>query len=498
MADDKLAELIPPQLFESSGGKAIYAVDLQHVETCLSQSVPDAVFMPLLLNGASTLPLLKKLKRLDPSPLIVVIAQSDQINLAAEAMHVGVFECLFQPFSQERLEYTIRSVAETLSPPMADPNALSEDPEAPQSAAAKGFKQSNFTCPPETPSRLNTNKHPDKLALSAPENSDQIRQSSHSTNDAEFDPAPSWRLVGENSQMQSILQVLKDVAASMAPVLLHGEIGTGKEHCARHIHENSGRDQDQFVVIDCASLTPDKFSNLISGHSNWGRTETTQSKPGTIYLDEIANLIPSVQSQFVQYIRSGNLHQVKAGDPQSEDNRIISATSRDPKPLSCGGEVLDELFFQLHVVPVALPPLRDRKEDISALALQFLEDCAKAEQRKFECISPEALERLHRHSWPGNVLELKCAIWNSVLCHDGKTLTADMLPSYIQTPSSTAPHHAQPDKGLGNLVGRSFAEIEQLVIEETIRTHGGSIPKAANTLGLSPSTIYRKREIWNN
>lgn len=493
---DKLPILSADQ-FAQAGCNAHFADTIDAAHELLNQLHPPIVFMSLNLDNSSTLGFLKRCQTLDPKPTVVVIASNEQINDAADAMRIGADDCLFYPFGSERLDNAIREALQSAPPvgaletPPQDTviNHLSPGPQpvltpvAVAPASNDGARPKNAPPPP------------------------QIRPL----------PRPAAPvIIGAHPKIRTVLRDLDGLAKSNAPVLIQGEFGTGKEIFARSIHHRSGRDPERFIVVDCAALSPETVAAEVFGHVASAFDKPANEKiglaqaadGGTLYLDEIAHLTPKTQSHLLRILRSGMVQPIGTKQARHLDMRIVSATSHDLTSLLENETLQKDLYYQLNVAQISLPPLRERGEDIVLLAQQFLRDYAKSEGSGFTHLSTRALALLQCHDWPGNVHELKNAIWNSVLLHEGTELTAAMLPQALktrtgaraQTPvDAAAPAPATETKAETTaLIGRSLAEIEQIVIEETIRTYGGSVPKAARVLGVSPSTIYRKREAWQS
>lgn len=479
LADASMTKFLPPDRFATAGCTTRYATTMGMAQTLLQDALPELIVMPLCLGSVRTIELLKTCQTFSPPPHVVVIARNDQINDAAEAMRLGAFDCLFQPFSPTRLDQILR-------------DAVKSRTQRPGAETAAGL-------PPGMPPPSNQGGRPHNPAPV----SDKPNQHAHTRPSATNHVHPA--LIGEHPQMVKILDSLEGFARSSAPVLLQGEVGTGKERYARSIHKASGRAAKRFVVLDCATLRPDTVASEVFGHKAGAFPGAMHDKMGaavaadggTLFLDEIAHLDLTVQSQLIRFLRSGKVHPLGAEHPQSVDLRIISATSHDPEQLMQSNHLLKELFYQIHVAHICLPPLRDRREDIPMLADRFLKDFASSEARGFKSFTTEAMRLLCGYDWPGNVHELKNVIWNAVLQHDGRKLSAEMLPQALcthQPQTGSKPKMASTD----SLIGRTLYEIEQIVIEDTIRAHGGSVPKAARALGVSPSTIYRKRFNWGD
>lgn len=292
----------------------------------------------------------------------------------------------------------------------------------------------------------------------------------------------------------------------MATVFITGESGTGKELCALAVHAGSPRAAGPFIALNCGAIPQDLLESEVFGHIKGSFTGAIADKPGaaaaadggTLFLDEVCELAPALQTKLLRFLQTSTVQPVGAVQPRKVNVRIICATNRDPAEAMRRGEFREDLYYRLFVVPIHMPPLRARGEDVVEIAQTALARFSQEEGRQFDGFDPEVLALFRRHSWPGNVRQLLNVIRNVVVLHPGGRVTADMLPaSWHREVRAAPPPGAVPgNDGLDGLIGRSMAEIERMVILETIARNGGSVPKAARVLDLSPSTLYRKLEGW--
>ncbi len=456
------ARLFPDDAFLTFGCHILRAADMPTARTLFDTRRPDLVFLPLRLNGASTLVDIKTWLAQMPQSVIVVAANNDEIPEAADAMRLGAFDCLFTPFSQVRLAKTVENAVrrrnEGLTPPAPDAGPAPENQEARAAATAAS--------PPNGSS----------------------------------DEVP---FLGESAAMAAVLRGLEAVARSDATVFIQGEHGTGKALLARKIHEASPRRHAPFVEVTCAGLRPDRLEHDLFGtdppaHPDTHKAQSqTQPHGGTLYLREIANLDPEVQVHLLRFLqRYGISHDHTA--PQS-GLRVICSTSKDPEIEMEAGRLRRDLFYRLHVIPLTLPPLRARDADVLLIARARLAQLSRREGRAFTGFTPGAEMAMQDHSWPGNIHQLQSVIWNVVLNHDAKQVEHWMLPQELwqDLPDDLPTGPTAHDKGAAITIhGRSLAQIERDVIRAVIQQHGGSIPQAAQALDVAPSTLYRKRDAW--
>lgn len=213
-------------------------------------------------------------------------------------------------------------------------------------------------------------------------------------------------------------------------------------------------------------------------------------------------MAPALQTKLLRFLQTSTVLPVGSTRPRKVNVRIVCATNRDPLDAVRRGEFREDLFYRLFVVPVHMPPLRDRGEDVIEVATSALARFADEEGRQFTGLSREVANLFRRYSWPGNIRQLLNVIRNIVVLNSGGVVTLDMLPDMLRHPNEPvlAPQAAQPPSlrdEIAALAGRSMAEIERLIIDATIARHGGSVSKAARELELAPSTLYRKLESWS-
>jgi two-component system, repressor protein LuxO len=320
-------------------------------------------------------------------------------------------------------------------------------------------------------------------------------------------------MIADSLPMRQLLQRMEAAANSRAPVFITGETGTGKELCAAKIHTMSSRAAGPFVALNCGAIPRDLLESELFGHIKGSFTGAVSDRKGaaalaqggTLFLDEICEMDSAQQVKLLRFLQSGTIQPVGSAHPQPVDARIICATNRAPQAEVRSGRFREDLYFRLYVLPIHLPPLRDRSGDILALAYSFLRTYASEEGKSFQRFEASAEAALTTYSWPGNVRELQNVIRQAVVLNQGDELTIDML--CLPMVNSPGQVYTGPDTdGLRRMhvamslppafFGRELWRIERDIIEGTVAACGGSVPRAAKMLGLSPSTLYRKRENW--
>ena len=303
--------------------------------------------------------------------------------------------------------------------------------------------------------------------------------------------------------MQVVYEQIERVAGSSAPVFITGESGTGKDLCAEALHERGNRAHRRFVAVDCAAIPQDMMEaelfgvvgGAITGAGDDRKGAAELADGGTLFLDEIGEIDLSLQGKLMRFLQTGTISRLGESGVRKLDVRLICATHRNPMQLIAERKFREDLFYRLHVLPIHLPPLRQRPSDIAVLARHFLERFSAEERKSFLGFTPEAASQLVAREWPGNVRQLETLIHRLVVMFDGGEIDAAMLAlADLDAPVAAA----QPQPAL--LPRRQTVlpmwQQEQRIIEEAIESFAGNIALAAAALELSPSTIYRKRQAW--
>ncbi|WP_394831986.1 sigma-54 dependent transcriptional regulator [Pendulispora rubella] len=299
-------------------------------------------------------------------------------------------------------------------------------------------------------------------------------------------------IVSDDPKMHEILELVAQVGPSRASVLIMGESGTGKELIAESIHAASPRVQKPFVRLNCAALAESLLESELFGHERGAFTGAVgrrdgrfkQADGGTLFLDEIGEIPLGTQVKLLRFLQERTFERVGGNETLKVDVRVICATNRDLQEEIKKGRFREDLFYRLNVVTINLPPLRDRRSDIPALASFFLRRYAAENGRNIEGISDEALERLASYAWPGNVRELENAVERAVVLCEGTQIEARHLPPTLvpQTQREGAPP----------IPGSTIADLERYAILKTLEACGGSTSKAAMLLGVSTRKIQYK------
>ena len=301
-------------------------------------------------------------------------------------------------------------------------------------------------------------------------------------------------LIGSDPKIVKILELVGRVAPTDASVLILGESGTGKELIAEAIHRNSRRRNGPFVKVNLGGISSTLFESEMFGHVRGAFTDARENRKGrfemadggTIFLDEIGELDPGSQVKLLRVLQDRTFEILGTSRARTVDVRVISATNRDL--LHARGDFREDLLYRLNLITVEMPPLRDRRGDIAALARHFLQMAGQAYKVDVESMTPRALEWLRTQPWPGNVRQLRQLIERAVLVRGRRELDADDFKA-VQDAGSAPRSETLPDAGTMTL-----DEIEKAMIEKCLRHYEGNVSRAADALGLSRAALYRRLE----
>jgi DNA-binding NtrC family response regulator len=314
----------------------------------------------------------------------------------------------------------------------------------------------------------------------------------------EVDGGADDELVGSSPELLEVFKTVGRIGPSPATVLLTGESGTGKELVARAVHRVSPRAAGPFVAVNCAAIPEDLLESELFGHERGAFTGAVARKVGrferahggTLFLDEIGDMSLVLQAKILRALQEREIERVGGEERIALDVRVVAATHRDLAALIAEGEFREDLFYRLAVVRLHLPPLRERRGDVRALALHYAARFAHAYARPLRALSDEALQRLEAHPWPGNVRELRNAVERAVLLATGDVL----LPAHLELDArrgADAPEPAGPTLP-GYSPEMSMAEVEALHLRQVLERVGGHFGRAAEQLGMHRNTVSRK------
>lgn len=306
-------------------------------------------------------------------------------------------------------------------------------------------------------------------------------------------------MVGRSESMRRIFEQIRMVAETRSTVLIQGESGTGKELIARAVHDASPRRGQPFVAVNCAALPASLIESELFGHAKGaftGANEQRQGKfaaaqGGTLFIDEIAEMQPELQSKFLRAIENRSITPLGSNEEITTDVRIIASTHQDLTARIATGEFRQDLYYRLNVVRIELPPLRDRREDVPLLVRAFLDELARENNRPVRDLTPEALTLLQGYDWPGNVRELRNVLESAMVMSARDVLDVTDFPDPIRQTPSAPPLQALMDRDM------TMAEIEREVIRQTLARTQGNRTEASRILGLSTRTLQRRIKEYN-
>lgn len=412
------------------------------------QNNHSVVIMDMFLPDIDGVEVISKLVQDNNQAKIIVITSNGSINRAVEAMRAGAFDFLLKPFSDELLLATVSSALANV-----------------QTKAEIDLKEGKF-----------------------------------------------YGFSGRGLLMQEMYRKIMRVAPSTAPVFVVGERGSGKGTCAAAIHEHARNETRPFVVYNGGGLTPEMQASTLFGGLCSLEAATNDNEAGalqrayggTLYINEVADIDLNVQSKLGSLLREINDNDEHPDLSNDVFPRIICSTSIDPHVLLETRKIREDLFYQLHILTVDVPALREIGQDIIFVAERMLSRLSRSEQKVFSGLSDDVSKLFSSHNWPGNISQLGNLLHKVVASHDARFVELDMLPvgfasgGWAQTGSikdATEDRFSieRNSNAIHQLVGLQLEEVERKFIEATIYAQGGSIPKAAEVLGVAPSTIYRKR-----
>jgi two-component system response regulator PilR (NtrC family) len=307
-------------------------------------------------------------------------------------------------------------------------------------------------------------------------------------------------IIGHSAKMRAIFDMIMTIAPQTSRVLITGETGTGKELVARAIHENSARSQQPFITINCGAFPETLLESELFGYVKGAFTGANDNRQGlfkaanggTLFLDEIGNMSVPMQMKLFRVLQEGKVRPVGSNEETEIDVRVIAATNKDLDKAIAAGEFREDLYYRLSVIPIQLPALRERREDIALLARAFLERFRKSMEKPIEGITPEAMSLLEAYDWPGNVRELENTMERSVALEIGTMISVNVLPEKIRSPESQGPTGSAetisslahiPEGGLD--LEKRVQDLEKNYILAALDASGGVGTRAAELLKMS-------------
>ncbi len=409
----------------------------------VEKNSPDVILLDIILPDMNGLRVLETVKQKKPETLVIMITATKTIKTAVEAMKLGAYDYVTKPFDIDELRLIVNRALST--------QALQKEVQYLREEVDKTFGFGN--------------------------------------------------MIGKSKGMKEIFKVIKQIADSKTTVLIMGESGTGKELIARAIHYNSNRKNYPFVAINCAAIPETLIESELFGHEKGAFTNAIEKKlgrvelahQGTLFLDEIGELSLTTQAKMLRFLEEKELNRVGGSKTIKVDVRLVTATNRDLAQLLNKGEFRKDLFYRINVVPIVIPPLRERKEDIPLLCDHFIKKFSEENSKNVKGISKEALELMIHYDWPGNVRELENLIERIMALTSSEFIQVEELPSSMMRVSKI---DGLRESILNGKVSFSKAEeeFEKEIILEALKKSNFVLSRAAEMLGITRRILKYKMD----
>jgi DNA-binding NtrC family response regulator len=418
----------------------------------LEESCPDLVLLDLKLPDINGIDVLKKIKQVNEDVLVIIITGYASVESAVKAIKLGAYDYIKKPFKADSIKLILKLAMDRLSLDSKIQRLVRSQREE------YGFEN----------------------------------------------------IIGESPKMKEVFLLLKKIVRYDAPtVLVRGESGTGKELIARAIHNMSKRASGPFIDIDCASMPSSLLESEMFGYEKGAFTDANRSKPGlfeesdkgTLFLDEIGDMDPVLQKKMLRVLEEKSFRRVGGLRPIHVDFRLIAATNKNLETMASNGMFREDLYYRLNVMPVVLPPLKDRENDSLLLAEHFIVRFNKAYRKKVKGISEQAQALLLNYPWPGNVRELRNVIERIMIVHETEEVLPRHLPDEILSAGDSLQVQSVLDEGMNlieegidfhRLMEKSTLEITKHLISQALEKSNGNKTQAAKILGLSRSALGRQ------
>ena len=435
--DEESIRMMLRAVLEEEGYEIIEAADGPEAVKAVEQDPLDLILLDIRMTTMDGIETLTEIRKISPFVPVLMMTAYATVKTAVEALKAGAFEYLAKPLDIEELKILV-----------------------PKALEYYRLREENLTLKERLGSRFDFS-----------------------------------RIIGKSRKMKELFDFLAQVAPSEATVLILGESGTGKELVANAIHHNSPRTQQPFVKVACAALPETLLESELFGHEKGAFTGAIARREGrfqaahrgTIFLDEVGEMSPAIQTKLLRVLQEREFEPVGSSRTAKVEVRVIAATNKDLGKEIKEGRFREDLFYRLNVIPIQLPPLRERKEDIPGLANHFLSLYREKNKKDIKEISPKALDLLIRYDWPGNIRELENCLERAVIVARGELIAPVDLPPSIQS--------LPPGKGDAEIpfpVGLSLQEAEKALILKTLEDAAGNRSRAAEILGINRRTLQMK------
>jgi two-component system response regulator AtoC len=431
--DDKLVNEFIGETLRRVRHNTTIAYSGEEARKILEQSAFDVVLTDIKMQKVSGMDILKYVKTNHPDAEVIMMTAYGTVQNAVEAMKLGAFDYLVKPFSPDEIELVVNRAGEYIS-----------------------LRSENRRLRAEVNEKYRS-------------------------------------LVGASRKMTNIVELIKNVAPSRSTVMISGESGTGKELIARAIHFNSDRADQPFIKLNCPALPEGLVESELFGHEKGaftGATRQTRGRfeladGGTLLLDEISEIPITLQGKLLRVLQEREFERVGSGNPIQVDVRIIATTNRNIKKEIADGNFREDLFYRLNVIPIDVPPLRERLDDIPLLLDYFMEKYCAETGKNIKGLDDSAMRLFMKYHWPGNVRELENFVERAVVISQNDVLSAKDFPQSLVLGKID-------DDGGDFQVGMTVHDAEKLLILRTLETQNGNRTRAADILGINPRTLRNK------
>ena len=440
--DEPLQREILKTILDDSGYETYTAASGEEALRILRKYNPDVLLTDLKMEGMDGIELIESISLDSYTPTMIIMTAHGTITSAVEAIKKGAFDYLTKPLNKNSLLLTVQRAVER----------------------------------------------------------SELMKENRQLHKELFDRFKMEGIVGKSEKMKEAIDIMKKISPSPATVLIIGESGTGKELVAKAIHYNSLRRTKPFTALNCAAIPENLFESELFGYEpgaftgaasrRIGLIESTNG--GTLFLDEIGDLPQMMQSKLLRVLQDKEIRRLGGKDAIKIDVRVITATNKDLEKELTKGSFREDLYYRLKVVTIALPPLRDRKEDIPDLSLFFINKFNIEFGKRTKSIDPAAIHALSEYNWPGNIRQLESVIERAVLMSDTGAIKLKDIKSELRIPQpSGATVLDIPDEGI------NFEELEKELLKKAMTKANGVVAKAAKLLGMSYKTFWYRWEKLN-
>jgi len=445
---------------ERAGFDATAAPDAQAALEAIARKRPDAVVTDMRMPGMTGIELLERIRTIDDDLPVVLMTAFGTIETAVRAMKLGAFDYLTKPFEGDELVITVKRAVEHRRL-VRENELLRCQNEAGASASATAA---------------------DRRGLD--------------------------RLIGASPAMEQLRAEILALASSQGTVLVTGESGVGKEVVARALHEAGTRTSGPFLAVNCAALSPALLESELFGHERGAFTGAERLRKGrfeladagTLLLDEISEIEPALQAKLLRVLQERGIERVGSSQTIGVDVRIVATSNRDLPACVGEGKFRQDLYYRLNVLPLKVPSLRQRREDVPELATHFVGAVCAREGRARTPINPDAMDLMRAYDWPGNVRELQNICERAVVLSAARSacITRSLIEPWLTGRSSLPPQEVEAKPAHAGSPARTLEEIERETIVETLTKLGGHRQRTAQLLGIGVRTLGLKLKKWKD